>query len=487
MKYSGFILILLGASLWACAPKQENEITTQQPNIIYILADDLGYGDIAALNTDSYIRTTHLDRLVNEGMHFKDAHSNSAVCTPTRYGILTGRYAWRSPLKSGVLWGYSPLLIEPERPTVAGYLQQQGYYTGVVGKWHLGLDWQTIHADSTIVAYDWQFLYDSTRGSNVDFTKAVTKGPQTVGFEYSFVFPSSLDMTPYVYVEDHKVVTAPTAFTVGKSEEVDGRGVFWRAGEIAPDLNIEQVLDDLTDKALSFIRKGAQDERPFFLYFPLTAPHAPWVPTDQYQGTSKVGTYGDFVQQVDQVVGDILNALQEQGIDEQTIIFFSSDNGAHWTPMDKETFAHRSNYHFRGQKADIYEGGHRIPYIVRWPQHIRPASASNSLVSTTDFFATVAGILQTSLPSGGAEDSYDQSPLLFEETEEPIRQVMIHHSLNGSFAIRDGDWKYTPQLGSGGFTDPAVRDPLPGEPPGSLFHLIEDPLEEYNVYKAYPT
>ncbi len=477
-------LILICAQ--ACGPAPESDPPQNQPNIIYILADDLGYGDITALNPDSDMATPHLDRFVGEGMYFSDAHSNSAVCTPTRYGILTGRYAWRTPLKSGVLWGYSPLLINEDRPTVASFLAQQGYRTGVVGKWHLGLGWQSVHPDSTIVPYDWQMLYDSTRGSNVDFSQPVTNGPNSVGFEYSFVFPSSLDMTPYVYVENHQIVGMPNAFTPGKSEAVDGRGVFWRAGEIAEDMQIENVLDDLKSKAIGFIEAGAKEERPFFLYFPLTAPHAPWVPTSTFAGTSKVGTYGDFVQQVDQVVGDILAALKAQNIDDETIVFFSSDNGAHWTSTDQEEFPHRSNYIFRGQKADIYEGGHRVPMAVRWPEHIAPGTYSEHLFSTTDFFATVAGILDTEPLAGSAEDSYDQSPILFQESAEPIREVMIQHSLNGSFAIRDGHWKYTPQLGSGGFTDPSTREPLPGEAPGTLFHLGEDPKEELNVYKAYP-
>ncbi len=475
------LLILLG-----CQKQEPEETKPIPPNIIYILADDLGYGDISGLNEASAIQTPHIDRLIKEGMYFTDAHSASSVCTPTRYGILTGRYAWRSPLKSGVLWGYSPPLIEKKRPTVALFLQEHGYHTAVVGKWHLGLGWQKINQDSPVILYDYKFLFDSTRGSNVDFSRAVSGGPSSLGFDYSFVFPSSLDMTPYLFLENDQAVTEPTAFTAGKSEAVDGRGVFWRAGEIAPDMEIENVLGELTDKALNYIQTRGAEGTPFFLYFPLTAPHAPWVPLTSYHQTSEAGRYGDFVKQVDATVGQILTALDELDLTENTLVLLSSDNGAHWTPLDKEQFAHRSNYRYRGQKADIYEGGHRIPYIVRWPQAVPAGTVSPYLISTTDFFATIAGVLGEEPPAGAAEDSYNMVDAYMQQAYEPIRQVMIQHSLNGHFAIREGDWKYTPQLGSGGFTQPSYSEPLAGEAPGTLYHLEKDPGETDNLYASEP-
>ena len=476
--FLGLILILAAT---CCAPEsQDDEIV--KPNIIYILADDLGYGDIKAINGASGIETPNMDRLVNEGMHFTDAHSSSAVCTPTRYGILTGRYAWRTSLKQGVLWGYSPPLIEPDRPTIASFLQQQGYHTGVIGKWHLGLGWQPLELDSPIVQYDYQMLFDQQRGSNVDFSKGVTGGPGKLGFDYSFIFPSSLDMTPYLYLQNDSIVEAPTDFTEGKSEKIHGRGVFWRAGEISPGLKIEQVLQDLTHKAVDYIRQQAQMEKPFFLYFPLTAPHAPWVPSNEFQGSSQAGRYGDFVMQVDQTVGAILGALDELGIAETTLVLLSSDNGAHWTPQDKEDFPHRANFHFRGQKADIYEGGHRIPYVVRWPGQIPAGIACPYLISTTDFFATMTGIIGSEPPPGVAEDSYNMTDAYFQMADEPIREVMVQHSLNGSFAIRDGNWKYAPKLGSGGFSRPVTIDSLQG----SLYDLHLDPGEANNLIQDQP-
>ncbi len=478
MQCPVFKLLLLIVPLSSCLQSsQDQQYRALKPNIIYILADDLGYGDIKAINEASGIETPNMDRLVREGTYFTDAHSSSAVCTPTRSGILTGRYAWRSSLKSGVLWGYSPPLIEPERMTVASFLKGNGYRTGVVGKWHLGLGWQPLLPDSPIVQYDWEYLFDAQSGSNVDFSKPVEGGPSTLGFDYSFIFPSSLDMTPYVYLVNDTVVELPTAYTAGKSENKDGRGVFWRAGEISPGLLVEKVLDDLSEKAVTFIHDYGQQEDPFFLYFPLTAPHAPWVPGSQYRGSSEAGLYGDFVTHVDKVVGDILNALDQMQITENTLVLLTSDNGAHWTMGDKEMYEHRPNYHFRGQKADIYEGGHRIPYIVRWPGQIPSGSVCPLLISTTDFFATMAGITGTEPPPGVAEDSYDMADVYLHLTEEPIRNVMIQHSLNGSFAIRQGNWKYSPQLGSGGFTSPAVIDSLGG----SLYNLETDPGEAQNL------
>ncbi|MEM6630963.1 MAG: arylsulfatase [Bacteroidota bacterium] len=478
-----FLVLLIGCGINS-TESEEKPSGNELPHIIYILADDMGYGDLSSLNNESGIHTPHMDRIVREGIYFTDFHTNSAVCTPTRYGILTGRYAWRSRLKTGVLWGYDPPLIEPERITVASFLQENGYHTACVGKWHLGLGWQPKNPEKAIeTKFRWDHAFEEGDDSNVDFSKQIIGGPADLGFDYSYIIPASLDMSPYVYIENKSVVELPTAFTPGKNQTVDGRGVFWRSGEVSPSFQFENVLTTLTDKAVAYIHSRENEREPFFLYFPLTAPHTPWLPTDAVEGVSQAGRYGDFVTLVDQTVGAILEALDESGLSEQTLIIVSSDNGAHWTPEDKEEFAHRANHIYRGQKADIYEGGHRVPFIARWPGRISPGSKTDETMCSTDLLATVSGIIGTPLPQGSGEDSYNMLAAYFaKKLEEPIREYTIHHSLNGHFSIRKGNWKLTPHLGSGGFTQPNNDDPKEAGKNGTLYDLQKDPLETTNLY-----
>lgn len=364
------------ASLASTLPAAES-----RPNIVYILADDLGWGDLGCYNRESAVPTPNADRLAAQGIRFTDMHSPSAVCTPTRYGVLTGRYCWRTSLKKGVLWGYSPNLIETGRMTVASLLKAQGYYTAGVGKWHLGLG----------------------TAEKVDYTKPLRPGPLDHGFDYYFGIPASLDMDPYLYFENDRTVEQPTAHTEGRNEP---RGVFWRPGPIAPGLKIDQVLPTLTQKAVSVLReRAAKPGQPFFLYFPLTAPHTPWVPNDEFRGRSKAGDYGDFTAQVDAALGEVMRTLEETGLAHSTLIVFTSDNGAHWTPEDKEKFTHRANAGWRGMKADIWEAGHRVPFVARWPGKIRPGAVAEELGCLTDLLATVAEITGQKLPDDAGEDS----------------------------------------------------------------------------------
>ena len=464
---------------------EEEEMQDNRPNIVYILADDMGYGDLSSLNPNSGIQTPFMDRIVEQGMYFTDAHSNSAVCTPTRYGILTGRYAWRSRLKEGVLWGYDPPLIESDRTTVASFLKDNGYNTACIGKWHLGLGWQAKDSERPIAKYEWDKVFEEGADSNVDFSKKVS-GPNTLGFNYSYIIPSSLDMTPYLYLENEKATELPTAYTEGKSQAKDGRGVFWRPGEVAPNFDFNKVMDHLTFKATTYIAEQEKVTESFFLYFPLTAPHTPWLPTEAVNGKSNAGRYGDFVTLVDNTVGAILQALEESGKAENTLIIVTSDNGSNWTEEDKAEFEHRVNYIYRGQKADIYEGGHRIPFIARWPGKIKPGSVSDQVLCTTDLLATLSGIVGKDLPAGAGEDSYDMLLAFTGEAQEQIRDYTVHHSLNGFFAIRKGDWKLTTSLGSGGFTKPDAVLPEVGQPNATLYNLREDPSETNNVYGEHP-
>jgi arylsulfatase A-like enzyme len=467
--------------------KRQVESRLEKPNIIYILADDLGYGDLRCLNTESHIPTPNMDRLASDGVHFTDVHSNSAVCTPTRYGILTGRYAFRTRLKNGVLWGYSPSLVEQGKETVATFLKQNGYQTACIGKWHLGLDWEKNDSlkEIPIVVSDTKVPRDFN--DNVDYSKIVKGGPSDHGFDYSLIIPGSLDMSPYCYIRNGKTVEAPNDYTEGKSEEVDGRGVFWRAGKMAPGFNFYQVLPNFVDSACIYINNHAHQHKPFFLYLPLPSPHTPWLPAKEYVGHSSAGRYGDYVGMVDDKIGMILKMVEKAGIEENTLIIVTSDNGSDWRPTDIEETGHRANYIYKGRKADIYEAGHRVPFIARWKGIIPAGIKSDEVMCTTDLMATLAGMLHQSLSDKIGEDSYNLWPAFTGKVyATPIREAIVHHSLDGFFSIRKGKWKFTPHLGSGGFTVPKLIEPTEGAVSGTLYNMETDPQEKINLYKQYP-
>ena len=453
---------------------------SEKPNVVYILADDLGIGDVSCYNPDSKISTPGMDQLAKEGMRFNDAHTPSSVCTPTRYSVLTGRYAWRTRLKNGVLWGYSPSLIEPGRLTIASMLKEHGYKTAGIGKWHLGL--QTPNPE---VKEAWNLGSRSAKQSKVDYTKPLRPGPVTVGFDTYFGIPGSLDMDPYVYIQDDHLVALPTEWTNGGRPRRSGGEGYWKSGKIAPGFHHDDVLPTLGEKAAAFI-KSQKPDQPFFLYLPLNAPHQPWVPKKEKQGRTTVGYYGDFVLAVDDVVRQVTNALDEAGLAENTIVIMTSDNGANWNKGDINRWKHDSNMGLRGEKADIHEGGHRVPFIVRWPNHVRKASVSDELICLTDWTATMASIVGYDLPENAAEDSEDFLPVLLEKEGAKGRDTIVHHALDGMFAIRQGDWKLIEGLGSGGFTSPRRVEPKPGEPIGQLYNLADDPTEQVNLYQKHP-
>lgn len=486
MKKTQFIFFAITITAIFGACNEEKSIESKSPNIVYILADDLGYGDVSALNPDSKIKTPNIDQLSSEGMVFNDAHSNSSVCTPTRYGILTGTYCWRSRIKKGVLLGYSPSLIEETTPTVAKFLQTQNYTTACIGKWHLGIDFKlkdgTYHEgkpgeDFTreLIAFD--------KYEEIDFSQPAKGGPTGAGFDYSFVLPASLDFQPYMYLENNLALEAPTAYTEGNclDAEIYATGAFWRQGQMAPSFSFEGVLPTFTNKAVDFIESQKNAEKPFFLYFPMNAPHTPWVPTKDFKGTSAVDEYGDFVQMVDNQVGQILQSLKENGLEENTLVVFTSDNGAYWRPEFIEKFNHRSNFTFRGMKSDVWEGGHHIPFMVKWPGKIKAGSVSNQTISLTDFFDTLRNLFQIT-DSEKPEDSFSFLSILLGQNESNNRPSVIHHSGSGKFGIRDGDWKLIEGLGSGGFSEPVNPEPKPGEPDGQLYNLKTDPQENKNLY-----
>ena len=455
-------LCALGLVLF-CAPLVSQEDRDQPPNIVLILADDLGYGDLGSYNEASKIPTPNLDFLATQGMRFTDAHSPSGVCTPTRYGVLTGRYAWRTNMTRGVLNGYSRSLIDLKRTTLASMLKKRGYATAAVGKWHLGLGDQ----------------------QPTDYTRALRPGPNDLGFDFFFGIPASLDMPPYLFVENDRPTVPPTDSVAASAMRRNGGEGFWREGAISPGFRHMDVLPEIAKQALGFIEEQA--EGPFFLYFPLAAPHTPWMPTGPFVGKSEAGPYGDFVAQVDDVVGRVMALLDRLQIAENTLLVVTSDNGAHWLPGDITRYGHRANGALRGQKADIWEGGHRVPFLVRWPGKVAPGSTSDETMCHTDLLRTCAAVVGAELAQGDGPDSYDFLPVLLgERLEGPLREATVHHSSRGLFAIRQGRWKLIVGRGSGGFTPPARYDPEPGEPEGQLYDLVDNPTETRNLWSEEP-
>jgi arylsulfatase A-like enzyme len=473
-----------------------------QPNIVYILADDLGYGDVSCYNPESKIDTPHIDRLAAEGMKFTDAHTPSAVCTPTRYGILTGRYCWRTRLKYRVLDGFDPPLIEQDQVTVPSLLKQAGYDTACVGKWHLGMQW-TDKNGQPVPAVPIDRRQRPRVGDDVDYTKPVIGGPLASGFDWYFGISASLNMSPFCFIENDRPVILPTI----PSERISTEFLSVDQGMRSPDFTIRSVMPTLTGEAVKYIERHGKEtpQKPFFLYFPLTAPHLPLVPNDEFKGKSAAGEYGDFVIEVDATVGAIMDALQRSGVAENTLVIFTSDNGGlyhWWIPRETDDLkyyrpnhrgqyvkdrGHQGNAHLRGTKADIWEGGHRVPFIVRWPGHTPAGTSSDELVELTDLLATCAAITGQKLPTGAGEDSVNILPaLLGKDSNKPLRDYAIHHSLWGHFSVRQGPWKMVPKRGSGGFTRAREIEPKPGEPTGQLYNLEQDPSETKNVWNEHP-
>lgn len=457
---------------------------SRHPNIVLILADDLGYGDVGAFNPEGRIPTPHFDRLAREGVRFTDAHTPSAVCTPTRYGLLTGRYPWRTRMTRGVLWGNGDALIEPGRATLASYLKKKGYHTAVVGKWHLGLGWaarpgmtpdRTTNNDKGPV--DW-----------IDYTQPVTDGPTHHGFDEFFGIPASLDMRDYVYLEGDKVVEPPTVHLDGIPSTLPG---FYRPGRAGASFRPEKVLDDLTARAVRYVQERARGGEPFFLYLPLTSPHTPVLPTSTFAGRTGLGPYADFVVETDAAIGEVLKALDETGAARNTLVIATSDNGP--APIanmieDLRAKGHDSAGGWRGAKQDLYEGGHRVPFVVRWPGTVPPGTSSAAMVGLIDVFATIADALGEQPPSGASEDGVSFLPVL-RQPKAPFDRgrPLVMQSGNGSLAIREGRWKLLAAPGSGGLSAPRPGSAEEkGLPPEQLYDLERDPRERTNLSLQHP-
>ncbi|MBL9195049.1 MAG: arylsulfatase [Opitutaceae bacterium] len=452
-----------------------------KPNVLVILADDLGWGDVSCYQATSAWTTTHLDRLAREGLRFTDAHAASSLCTPSRYALLTGRYAWRGRLKQGVLQGYHPPLIEPGRVTLASWLRAQGYATAAVGKWHLGLDW----------------VRTGPGLDNVDFGLPFARGPLAHGFESFFGLSASLDMPPYVWLDGDRATRVPTAAVADSPPPK-----LWRAGPISSDFVMEEVQSRLTERAVAFLaeRAASRDGRPFFLYLALASPHTPLLPTGDYVGRSGATPYGDFVQQMDADIGAVLAALERGGLADNTLVIVTSDNGfAPAADLPAQLRArHDPSGGLRGYKSDLYEGGHRIPFIVRWPAVIPGGGTRSALIGQHDLFATCADLLDATLPADVAEDSVSFLPVLrgvVDDQGQGPRKTLINHSAEGRFAIREGRWKLLLWPGSGGWSPPTPnpsvwlkteRADLSTLPPFQLYDLETDPAEATNLAEVHP-
>jgi len=437
----------------------ENLTGTDAPNVVILFADDMGYGDPRCYNPDSKCPTPNIDRLAAEGMRFTDAHAPGSWCVPSRYGLMTGRYPFRANRHR----------IEPDRMTIASLLKAHGYATCCVGKWHLGLEGE----------------------KKPPAEGPMRGGPVDRGFDYFFGIHASLDIPPYYYIENDRPVAPPTG-NVGSSNSpgwTNIQGAFWRGGGISPDFKHQEVLPKFTEKAIWWLENHLKKApaKPFLLYLAFPAPHTPWLPSKAFEGRSGASMYGDFVANVDSCVGSVLKALDRLGARKNTLVIFSSDNGPVWYDQDVKRFDHRSVGPLRGMKADAWEGGHRMPFIVRWPQpgSIKPGTTSKALVCFTDVMATLADLVGAKLPANAGEDSISFLPILLgTKPKTPPRDTIVHPA--GIFAIRSGKWKLIAGLGSGGFSKPRRRKPGPGEPAGQLYDLEANLGETKNLYAEKP-
>jgi arylsulfatase A-like enzyme len=495
-----FLMASLCTVFHISCSSQDQEKLSPLPNIVIIFADDMGYGDVSALNPSAKTRTPAIDKLIQQGLAFTEAHASASVCTPSRYGLLTGRYAFRSENGAYGIWGFDKPVIEPERKTLARLLKQSGYQTACIGKWHLGLDWQTKDGSG-------EPNFDEITGySDVDYHQPVSGGPNDFGFDYSFIHPASLDIPPYVFLRNQEVVDTDiiltTDFYPSRKEDTEyawdkkhtndhavywEKGVWWRQGEMSRSFRIETCQTEIVKEGVGFIEKASEmPETPFFLYLPLTSPHTPWVPSERFKGTSSIGLYGDFIGEVDDVVDQIVNTLKKQGVYENTLLIFTSDNGAYWPQEEIDLNHHDANQGRRGQKGDIWDGGHRVPLVISWPEMMDEPDVVDHLVSLTDFYATFSELTGNPVEAGNGEDSFSFLHVLHGDFNTPIRPSMIHHSSRGMYSIRNEGWKYIEGLGSGGFTSPYTEAPLENGPQGQLYRVETDSLEQNNLFSDFP-
>jgi arylsulfatase A-like enzyme len=475
-----FLPTLAGAALPTRAA------ATNRPNIVVILADDLGFGDVGAYNPASKIPTPNLDRLAREGTRFTDAHTPCGVCSPTRYGLLTGRYPWRTELKANVLWPWDRPLIEKDRLTLPGMLKKLGYHTAAFGKWHLGWDWATTDGSKVNPGVH---IGDQQREARAEFAKKILfdrpvgEGPTTRGFDYYFGVDLP-NFPPYTFIENDRLLGKPT---VPKPD-----GMFGWPGMMEPEWKLEKVLPEITRRAVAHIEDRLKRPDPFFVYFPMTSPHTPIAPDAEFIGKSRAGRYGDFVYQTDWSVGKVMDAIRASGKADNTIVVFTSDNGPEnlTYPVLKE-FDHSSQGPLRGAKRMLWEGGHRVPYIVWGPGRVPGGRVESEVICHTDVMPTVASITGFKLDNNACEDGYDIGAAWFgKRRSKPIREATVHHSINNEYGLRQGEWVLIESTGAHGAAEPDWWKERHGiskhDQPGELFRLSDDLIERRNLYAAEP-
>ena len=450
------LVTIAGATALCHASDTPRPAGPAHPHVLVILVDDMGYGDPGCYNPQSKIPTPHIDRLAAEGMRFTDAHAAGPLCHPSRYGLLTGRFPFRTDITK---WPQQPL-IDEGRATVASLLRDAGYATAMIGKWHLGF-------------------------AENGYDQPLPGGPVDRGFDHFFGIRASTDIPPYFYIRGNRAVTPPTNHIAASQSDgwAPNQGVFWREGGIAPDLKLDDVLARFTDEALTVIR-GRDPAKPLMLYLAYPAPHTPWLPSPAFAGKSGAGMYGDFAMMVDHEIGRVLTALDEAGMSGNTLVVFTSDNGPVWYPADVARFGHDAAGGLRGMKGDAWEGGHRMPFIVRWPGRVKAGATSRQLIGFTDLFATLGEITGAKPAAGGGPDSVSFLPALEGRTYQRPPLVMVSGS--GLAMIRSGRWKLIDGLGSGGFSQPSKVKPGPGDPAGQLYDLEADPAETTNRFADQP-
>jgi arylsulfatase A-like enzyme len=419
-------LLLMPFLLLQCSSGKADKVEVEKPNVIIIYADDLGYGDVSCYNAASKIHTPHIDRLAEEGMRFTDAHSPASFCTPSRYSLLTGNYCWRSERTSTLQGGFDHPIIRQGESTLGHLFQGHGYRTAAIGKWHVGMEWTFRDPAGPM------------EEENVDFSAPLRITPVDQGFDYYFgTSACTSDDSPFAFIENRQLQGLPLTWirdlqVVGDFNRETGE-VYYKDVQVARDWAHEKADTIFTNKAIAFMEAQVAAGKPFFVYLPLSLPHIPWLPADFVKAKSGDGPRGDLVVLADYCVGEISDALHRMGVANNTLVIFTSDNG----PREGVN-GHRSAGELRGYKGSIFEGGHRVPFIVKWPGKIPSNSASDALIGQVDLYATLARILDAPLAEDEAPDSYDFTPILYGQVpEEPVRELYVHHY----YAIRKGDWK----------------------------------------------
>lgn len=414
MSFYHIFFIIIGLAFSAQA--------MEKPNVLILYADDLGYGDLGCYNKNSKIPTPHLDQLAADGMRFNDGHSSSGICTPSRYALLTGRHHWRK--FHGIVGAFGQPAFDEGRLTMASMLKDKGYATACIGKWHLGWDWKAAGGKDKI-----------------DWTQPIPGGPLARGFDYYFG-DTVINFPPYCWIENDKVTDIPTEkMDTKKWKKIKEGNWECRPGPMAPNWDPYENIPTTTKKGVEYIKQQAKTEEPFFLYFAYPSPHAPIIPNDEFDGKSQAGPYGDFVYETDDSIGQLLKALEESGQADNTLVIFSADNGPeHYAYPREEKYDHWSSFPLRGLKRDIYEGGHRVPFIIKWPGKVPAGVSSDALISQIDMMSTVANIVGYALPKDQAEDSHNQLDLITGKSSTGTRQTHIHNTYDKKYAIRDGDW-----------------------------------------------